>query len=344
MKRTRIRDIADAVGVSTAAASFALNGKPGVSAEVRQRVLDAAARMGWQPNVAARSLAGAHAGAIGLVIARSADSFGTENFFLRFIAGVEKAINSRSLSLVLQTVDSVDAEIATYRRWYSEHRVDGVILVDLRVDDVRPPVLIELGLPAVVIGGPSSFGLPHIAISDADAMRVIVDHLTSAGYRHLAYVCGLPELAHTASRMNAFRAASLDSSTRIEPPFITDYSAAAGTRATEEILALPERPTAIIFDNEVLALAGLSVLTRQGIDIPGEIAVVAWEDNPIWLALRPHLTALSRDPTTLGFEGAMALLEAIDGNPVATRSEPVPQLIVRESTGATDPDRSTSTA
>ncbi|MBK4346293.1 LacI family DNA-binding transcriptional regulator [Lacisediminihabitans changchengi] len=333
MKRARIQDIADAVGVSAAAASFALNGKPGVSEAVRRKVLDAAETMGWQPNVAARSLAGARAGAIGLVIARTTDSFGTENFFLRLIAGIEQSIASRSLSLVLQLVDSVEAEIATYRRWYSEHRVDGVLLVDLRVDDPRPAVLTELSLPAVVIGGPESFGLPHVTISDDAAMRIIVAHLVAQGHTHIAYVSGLSELSHTQSRIDAFEQASAAAGIIADPAYSTDYSAADGSRATIELLIREPRATAVIFDNEVLAIAGLSELADAGLAVPEQMAVVAWEDSPIWLALRPHLTALRRDPTVLGNDGATALLAAIDGEPVQTVAEPVPTLIIRESTG-----------
>ena len=331
MARVRIKDIADVVGLSSAAVSFALNGKPGVSDRVREEVLRVATELGWRPNAAARSLVEARAGALGLVVARPTDSFRGDTFYLQLIAGISRALTRNETSLVLDIVDSLDDEIATYERWYSEHRVDGVFVVDPRVHDPRPEILLSFDMPAVLIGGSGDTGLPGVTVSDELAMGAVVDHLADGGYRHLAYVCGIPDLTHSQRRAATFGEQAARRGLRTEPVRFTDYSAAAGTRATEALLSLERRPDAVVFDNDGLALAGLSVLHREGVRIPDDLAVVAWEDNAMWTVLRPSITALGRDATALGADAAGLLLELLSGGARTGLDESPPRVIVRES-------------
>jgi DNA-binding LacI/PurR family transcriptional regulator len=106
MKRPTIADIAAQAGVSTGAVSYALSGQPGVSAATRARIVAIAHEVGWQPNVAARSLSVSRAHAVGLVIARPARILGVEPFFMQFIAGLEAELSARSTALLLQVVGS----------------------------------------------------------------------------------------------------------------------------------------------------------------------------------------------------------------------------------------------
>ena len=144
--------------MSKGAVSYALNGRPGVSSDTRDRILAIADELGWYPNRAARALSAARADACGLVLARPARTIAIEPFFMEFIAGVESELATRSIALTIQLVRNVRDEIAVYQRWWGEHRVDGVLMVDLRVDDPRVEELVRLGLPAVVVGGPLESG------------------------------------------------------------------------------------------------------------------------------------------------------------------------------------------
>src|SRR5690606_24186415 len=154
VKRPTIADIARRAGVSKGAVSYALNGQPGVSEATRQRILAIARELGFTRNSAARALSGATANVVGLTLCRPARILGIEPFFMGLISGVEAELSARSYALLLHVVADPDEEIAVYRRWWGERRVDGVLLCDLRVNDRRVPVLEELDLPAVVIGGP----------------------------------------------------------------------------------------------------------------------------------------------------------------------------------------------
>ncbi|MCU6480282.1 DNA-binding LacI/PurR family transcriptional regulator [Arthrobacter silviterrae] len=332
MSRPTMRQIAQVTGLSEAAVSFALNGKGGVSPATVTRVHEAAEKLGWRRNVAAAALSGARAGAVGLVLARGRDGLGNDSFFLRLIAGIESVINAESQALVLQIVETLEQEQETYQRWWSERRVDGVFVVDPRTTDTRPQQLKGLGLPAVAIGGTPGFGLPFVGVDDAAAMTVLVQHLAGQGHTDIAHVAGINDLLHTRRRVEAFAAAAKKLGIRAHGSYLTDYSEHSGLEATEEILALPERPTAIIYDNEVLALAGLATFNAHRLDVPQDMAVVAWEDNIIWTAIRPQLTALRRDPTVMGAEAARSLLELMAGTTPEDVQMPTPQLVVRDST------------
>src|SRR4051812_39605646 len=201
-ERVTIRDIAERAGVSKGAVSYALNGRPGVSDDTRDRILAIADELGWYPNRAARALSAARAGACGLVLARPARTLALEPFFMEFIAGVESELSARSIALTLQLVQDVEQEIEVYRRWWGEHRVDGILMVDLRVEDPRIEELVRLGLPTVVVGGPVANGaLPAVWHDEASVIVEAVQYLAALGHRRIAQVAGVAEFVHTIHRM-----------------------------------------------------------------------------------------------------------------------------------------------
>ncbi|MFC4504002.1 MULTISPECIES: LacI family DNA-binding transcriptional regulator [Streptomyces] len=336
-RRPRLRDIADLVGISEAAASFALNGKPGVSEATRRRVLEVARELNWSPHPAARALTGAGSSTVGLVIARSAQDVGTELFFHRLMTGMQTVLSRRNYGLLFQVVGSVEEEIETCRRWQHEQRVDGVVLVDLRRDDPRPAAVAALGLPALIAGGPDPGGaLPSVSIDDAAAMRAIMRHLKDTGHDRVAYLSGTASMLHVHRRIESFERTGRDlgfSDCRTLP---TDFSAAAGAAVTESVLLGGPRPTALVYDNEVLAVAGVGVIRRHALRIPDDVAVVVWEDTPVCTALTPALTALRRDAVGFGADVAERLLELLAGEPAKDHEERVPSLIARASTLGTD--------
>lgn len=331
--RPTLRDIAARVGVSETAASFALNGRPGISEATRQRVLAVVEELGWTPNYAARALSGARASTIGLVIARSVQDFGSEAFFLSLMTGMQRVLSESHYALLFQVVHDLDEEIDTYRRWHNEKRVDGVVVVDLRVDDPRPAALAKLGLPAVIAGGPEPGGLlTSVSIDDAEAMASIMSHLRAMGHTRVAYMSGTEDLLHIHRRVGAFHEAATTYQLEWARVFFTGFSAAAGDETTERVLGEPQPPTAMIYDNEALAVAGVGAIRRMGLAIPRDVAVVAWEDTIVCTALQPQLTALHRDATGFGADVADHLLKVMDGRETAGYAERVPTLIVRGST------------
>src|ERR1041385_6873632 len=128
VKRPTIADIAQRAGVSKGAVSYALNGQPGVSEATRQRIIAIAQEIGFNANSAARALSGASARAVGLTLCRPARILGLEPWFMGLISGFEAELAARSYALTLQVVATPELEVAVYRRWWGERRIDGVIV------------------------------------------------------------------------------------------------------------------------------------------------------------------------------------------------------------------------
>jgi DNA-binding LacI/PurR family transcriptional regulator len=311
--RVTIRDIAERAGVSKGAVSYALNGRPGVSDDTRGRILSIARELGWYPNRAARALSAARADACGLVLARPAHTIALEPFFMEFLAGVESELSARSIALTIQLVQDVEEEIAVYRRWWGEHRVDGVLLVDLRVEDPRVEEVVRLGLPAVVVGGPVENGLlPAVWHDEAAVVEEAVQYLAALGHTRLAHVTGVGDFVHTVQRIGAFERAAAERG--LEGEVVqTDYSPEQGARATRKLLSAPEPPTAIVFDSDLLAVTGLGVAQQMGFAVPDDLSIVGWDDSLISQVVHPPLTALTRDIEGFGITATRQLLAAIDG-------------------------------
>ncbi|GFH34637.1 LacI family DNA-binding transcriptional regulator [Streptomyces pacificus] len=335
-RRPRMKDIARRAGVSETAVSFALNDRPGVSEATRDRVRRVADELGWRPSTAARALSGEGAATVGLVVARPAGTLGVDSFFLQLISGVQEVLSERHLGLLFQVVEDLDAECAVYRRWWAEHRVDGVLVVDPRSDDPRPVLLAELGLPGVVIGGAPEEGGPGLSALWADdtaAMACVVGRLHALGHRRIVHIAGLPGLAHTERRIRSLRAQAERLGLTQVRSVTTDYSDAEGAAVTRGVLSDEAPPTALVYDNDVMAVAGVAVATSLGCAVPDDVSIIAWEDSALCRLVDPWLAALSRDTVSFGRSAAGELVGLLDGAPARTVRAPVPGLIERASIG-----------
>ncbi len=334
MKRPTIADIARRAGVTKAAVSFALNGQPGVSTATRERILAIAEEIGFQPNSAARALSDGRAGAFGLVIDRQANMLGIEPWFMKFIAGIQAELAGGQAALLFSTAEDQAAEIAMYRSWWAQRRVDGVFLVNLQISDQRVLVLEELRMPAVVIGTPLGAGsLTAVWEDDAAATASAVEYLAGIGHRRIARVTGIPRFWHTKIRTDAFAEAARLAG--IESVCVeADYTRERGAEATRTLLRARRPPTAIIYDNDIMAISGLSAAQRMGVEVPAELSIVAWDDSPLCELVHPPLTALSRDIAAYGAHAAQTLAQVASGEVVGHVQEESPVLTLRGSTAS----------
>ena len=332
-RRPTISDIAQRAGVSISAVSYALNGQPGVSEKTRQRVVGIAQEVGWRPSSAARALTGLRAHAVGLVIARPARTLGVEPFFMQFIAGLEGELSAAKSALLLQLVEDHEQAIEATRTWWAEGRIDGTIVTDLWRDDSRVSTFDQLGIPSVLIGSRARpVSMPSVWVDDAAAVHSVVDYLVALGHRRIARVAGLPSLEHTHLRTDAFLEAAHDHGLTEIEVVPTDYTWEEGARATRSLLTRRDRPTAITYDNDVMAVAGVAVAGEIGVAVPDDVSIVAGEDSQLNALMHPALTALARDVPSFGAHAARVLLKLITTQESESYEDAPPHLIVRGST------------
>ncbi len=333
MKRPTIADIAQRAGVTKAAVSFALNGQPGVSAATRERILAIAAEIGFQPSSAARALTGGKAEAFGLVIDRPARTLGIEPFFMQLVSGIQAELSAQHGTLLFTMTEDTDAEIELYRRWWAQRRVDGVFVVDLQLDDRRIAAIEALRLPAVVLGTPRGTGsLPAVWQDDRAVVDTVIGYLAAQGHRRIARVGGCGRYWHSVLREDAFAAAAAAaglSALSVE----ADYTAEHGAEATVGLLGSAEPPTAILYDNDVMAVAGLGVAQRLGVGVPDGVSIISWDDSALCEMMHPALTALRRDIAGAGTVAARMLRDLVDGGHPESVAEAMPVLQVRMSSG-----------
>ncbi len=328
-----IVDVARQAGVSTTAVSFALNGRNGVGEETRVRILRVAQELGWEPSASARSLGGRREFALGLVIARDPGLLSADPFFPAFIAGVEIELAALGQALLLQVVgDDADREADRYRHLARSERVDGVFVTDLRFADPRIALLQELGLPAVTLNRPDvPSPFPAVCQDDGPGVAAAVRHLAELGHERIAYVAGRLDLLHGARRRDVWIEAMTELGLPSDLVAIADFTAGAGAGATRALLAADDRPTAIVYANDAMAIAGLTVAHELGFAPPRDLSLVGYEDSELAAHVYPSLTSVRSDPVEWGRRATRVLLDAIEGRTADVELEPA-RLVVRAST------------
>ncbi len=331
--RATIRDIAERAGVSKGAVSYALNGRPGVSEDTRERIISIANELGWYPNRAARALSAARAEACGLVLARPARTLALEPFFMEFIAGVEAELATRSVALTLQLVGDVQEEIDVYRRWWGSIASTAS---SSSTSATRIPASTSSSASASrrwwSEGRSKMANCPAVWHDEGAVVTEAVQYLVALGHGRIAHVAGVADFVHTAQRMAAFTGTTRELGVHGEV-VETDYSAESGARATRKLLSSPSPPTAIVFDSDLLAVTGLGVAQQMGFSVPEDVSIVGWDDSLISQVVHPALTAITRDIEAFGVACTQQLLAAVEGQATGDVETMRGELTTRGSTG-----------
>ncbi len=344
--RVTINDVARAAGVSKGAASNALNDQPGVSEDTRRRVKAVAAELGWAPNRLARALSGARSDALGWAIVRSAKSATIDPYFTRLFSGIELELEHTELSLVAKLVSDRDAEAELYRRWASERRVGGVLVTDIDVDERRFAQLSELGMPFAAFRStvasegampaelrvstlPTGTLVPSVWFRETETVAAILDHAWRNGHRRMAWISGDPSKAAVRLRERAVEVWGREHRSRVATAY-TDYGAAAGAAAAVELVRTADPPTFIVFDSDIMALAGLSALSASGRHVPDEVSVASFIDSELCEVALTPITALAHPVLEYGRALTRRLIGVLGGFG-ADAWLPVPTLVERAS-------------
>lgn len=297
--RTTIMDIASAAGVSFKTVSRVLNGNPRVAADLRDRVLKAAADLNYRPNVAARSLAGARHYAVAMLITSEAVANArSEGWYLppflmdlqaRALIACQERGHRFHVEIIDETSPSLEMQLSAQRLC-----VDGVILAPPLADNIAVMTALELNaLPYVRISpGVELERAPAVMADEYGGALAMTEHLLSLGHRRIGFIHGPPQHLAAARRYIAFRDA-LDRCTGAkEVSEGGDFTFAGGSTAAEKLLALDHPPTAVFASNDDMAAGVIAVAARHGMRVPEGLSVAGFDDSPFARLTAPPLTTV----------------------------------------------------
>lgn len=314
-----LKQLSARLGLSPTTVSRALNGYTDVSEATRARVEQAARELGYQPNLAARRLALGRADAVGIVYPVDTDFMGNP-LFLEMIAGVSDRLDAAGIDVLL-AVAREQTELRTYERLVRGRRVDGLIVAHTRVVDERIEYLKRSGFPFVGYGrtgNPEGFAWLDFdnEAGSVDAVR----RLVALGHRRIAYVHAPLAMNFAHQRHAGFLRGMGEAGVPVHPELIVPGSLdrRGGYAAGRGLLALPERPTAILVDNNLGGVGVVRALLQAGIGIGREVSVIVNDGVPPDTLLIDQDIAAVSQPTAYESGSTMAamLLALIEGKPL----------------------------
>jgi DNA-binding LacI/PurR family transcriptional regulator len=327
-RRPRLEDVAARVGMSPASVSMVLSGAPGPSAATRERVLEAAAELGYRPDRTASLLARRRTHLVGVLLQAGSP------FHAELVEDIYEAAEGQGYDVVLSAVTRTRGE-----RRATETLVDFRCEALVLLGPVAPAAqLAALGreLPVVVIGRRvAADGVDVVRSADAKGVGQAVDHLVALGHRAIAYVDGgRGQIA--ADRRRGYRTAMrrhrLGDQVRV---LAGDHTEAAGSRAARALLAGGRPlPTAVVAYNDPCALGLLDAFNRAGVEVPGEVSVVGYDDSSLSRLAHVNLTTVSQDARHQAEHAVAAAVERLDHGRSSPREVVLaPHLVVRGTTG-----------
>lgn len=329
-RRVTLRDVAREAEVSIKTVSRVVNGEPLVNPATAARVSEVADRLGYRPNELARSLKGKASRTIGLIIADISNPF-----FADLCQAAEQVARDRGYSVVLgASAENVEAE-REYVSILTSRRVDGLLLVPAPEGHGYLEDEQAAGLPIVALDRPAE-GITSdvVMVENRAAARGATEHLIGHGHKKIAFV-GDSEYIYTArKRLDGYKEALEGHG--LDPVYrLGAGSVASAQRAANDLLSLPEPPTAFFAGNSLMTAGVLHAIEKAGLSMPEDVAFVGFDDFELLSVLRPNLTLVRQPTRELGRRAAQLLFDRIDG-----KGPPIPQnlvlpteLIVRESSG-----------
>jgi LacI family transcriptional regulator, galactose operon repressor len=338
----RMRDVARLAGVSEATVSLVLSGSPRISEATRQRVTQIADELGYRPNAAARSLRTESTRALGLVVSDVANPF-----FADLAGQIERIAAAEGYSVVLCNSDEdpnrQDSYLSTL---LAGSQVDGMLLVP--TEDMTPGIkaageagarLVLLDRPIVVHGRETAARrlrrAPVVRGSAADALAEVAELLVGLGHRRFG-VIALPLSTQVGrERRDLLVNALLERGIAAEDIAVVpgDFRQSSGERAVEQLLSRPQRPTAIVASDGLMAIGAMKALRRAGLDIPADVSLVGYDDAPWFDLLDPPLTTVAQPVTELAVAAVAAMLALLSGH-TSTSAQPPCRLVHRGSCAA----------
>ncbi|WP_082567901.1 LacI family DNA-binding transcriptional regulator [Pelomonas sp. Root1217] len=331
-KPSRLSEVAKLAGVAPITASRAIRGTGYVSEDARARVMEAAAKLNYSPDMVARRMRGEKSRLIGIFV---------NNFGSLVLHEITKEISNearaRGYDILLFNADRFDAPGRADTRDMLANLCAGLILPMPNVEDAYLGDLEHRQLPCVFVNFDArAMELPVVVVENRKGARTAVEHLLSLGHRRIAFIAGSHYTGQSTERQAAYVEALNAAGIAADPALIVPgrFVQTGGYAATLQLLTLPEPPTAIFAANDEMAFGAIDAIHSKGLRVPEDISVVGFDDIAISSHIHPPLTTMRQPLVELSACAVRELVALIEGQGVAARKIALPlELVVRKSTG-----------
>ncbi len=306
--------VARVSGVSVSTVSHVINGTRPVAAATRARVLDVIEELGFTHKPVARSLAAGSTLTIGLSMSWVSSMYGQE-----LVAGIEEESRRQGMQLLLaDTRDDEEREERAVANLLAHH-VGGMLIAPTpHWQGSALRLLQEHSVPFVVIDRLQDMRVDQVGVENESGSASVVEHLLQIGHRRVATITGRAGLATTRERLEGYRLAHRRRGLRVDERYIVDGSSTeqGGRRAMAQLLAMQPTPTAVFVANDSMTIGALRALREAGLDVPGQMALVCFDDFPWGDVFLPRLTAIAQPSFAIGARAVQLLVRRL-GDPQA---------------------------
>ena len=330
-RRLTITDVALAAGVSVATVSKVINGRDGIATATSARVLEVVQELGYESSLVARSLRSRRTHVIGILVAEF------EPFSAEILKGAGSGLGDTDYELLAYTGTRQSGRAGWERRYLSRLSgtlIDGAIIVTPTVVDA------DAGVPVVAIDPHAgSADLPSVESDNLAGGLLATRHLIELGHRRIAFMAGRPDLESSRLREAGFRQALSEAGIEVDPSLVrrSDYRRDAAHQPAIELLSRPDRPTAVFAGNDLSAIGTMEAAQEMGLDVPGDVSVIGFDDIPEAARTTPALSTVRQPIQQMGSAAVELLIALMDGRiPETTHVRLPTSLVIR---GTTAPPR-----
>jgi DNA-binding LacI/PurR family transcriptional regulator len=330
-----IKDVARKAGVSPSTVSRVISKHPRISKETVERVTRVMEELGYHPNSMAKGLVSKATHILGVILPRPAEELFQNYFFHEALRGILAQANRSGYDLLIASGNNESDELETVKRLVRGRRVDGIILLSSKTKDPLIAFLNEVRFPFVIIGRSPDF--PDVPTVDNDNEQAAYDatrHLINQGHERIGFVSGPQELTVSQDRLAGYRRAILEAGLPLSEDWIVEgeFLQETGYRAMSMLMNLPERPTALVVIDDIVAFGVLHGLNELGYSVPQDMCLVGFNNISLSEHTSPPLTSVDIGTYQIGYMTAQTLIKTIAREPLHQTRKIIPhRLIVRGS-------------
>jgi DNA-binding LacI/PurR family transcriptional regulator len=322
-------DVAKLAGVSPQTVSRVVNSREYVGGGTRARVLTAMRELSYRPNRAAQALVTGRSKTLG-VISLETVAFGPASVLL----GLERAAHAQGYLVSIARLASLDrGALAQALEQLQRQGVEG-ILVNAGQDGITHELdRLPIDVPLVAVEDAPEAAVPNVSVDEVAGAAAATRLLLDLGHRNVTHIAGPSDWSSARGRVEGWRAILESAEVPVAPPLFGDWSVRSGYELGR-LLAQDHEVTAIFAANDEMALGVMRAMFEAGRELPRDVSIIGFDDVPFARYLTPPLTTVRQNFEEIGQRSVHLLLDALRGADTSMRAAIMPELVVRDSTGA----------